>query len=103
MTLTEKTLAQVKPTTKAAIFTATAKTIIKNIIITNNGVSDAGATIWADSDGTNANDENLINGSYLLPTGITTSRDVFIVLEIGGRITAEGTGASVTISGAEIV
>lgn len=103
MTLTEKTLAQVKPTTKAAIFTATAKTIIKNIIIVNNGVSSAGVTIWADSDGTNANDENLINGSLLLPTGVTLNRNVFIVLEIGGRITAEGTGASVTISGAELV
>lgn len=103
MTLTEKTLVQVKPTTKTAIFTATAKTIIKNILITNNGVSDAGVTIWADIDGTNANDENLINGSFLLPTGATTSRNVFIVLETGGRITAEGTGASVTISGAELV
>ena len=72
-------------------------------MITNNGVSDAGVTIWADIDGTNANDENLINGSFLLPTGATTSRNVFIVLETGGRITAEGTGASVTISGAELV
>ena len=103
MTLTEKTFVQVKPTTKTAIFTATAKTIIKNVIISNNGVTDVSATLWADVDGSNANDENLIFGGFEYPAKVTSIKNVFIVLEIGGTLTAEGTGASLTVSGAELV
>lgn len=103
MTLNEKTLLQLKPTSKALAYTATKKTIIKNLMITNNGLTEVGVTVWVDVDGSNANDENLIFGGFLYPSKITTSRDVFIVLEIGGTITLEGTGASITISGAELI
>lgn len=97
--LTEKTLVQSKPTTKSIVYTAVSKTIIKNILFTNNTSGDVSVTLWADIDGTNSNDENLIFAGYNFPK-VTVSKDVFIVLEIGGTITAEGTGGSVTISGA---
>lgn len=102
MTLNEKTLAQVVPSTKAVIFTATAKTIVKSIVYTNNTLTAKGITIWADVDGSQATDENVIFAPYLFPSLITVTKDYFIVLDIGGTITAEGTGAGITISGAEL-
>lgn len=101
--LTEKTLVQSKPSTKGIIFTATARTIIKCIMFTNNSAGSVSVTIWADSDGTDGNDENLIFAGYSFPTKISTVRNVFLVLEIGGTLTAEGTGGSITISGAELL
>ena len=102
MTLTEKTLVQSKPTTKAVIYTASSKTIIKNIIITNNSASDNTVTIWVDTDGSSSNDENLIHSAATITTKATIDRNIFIVLEIGGTITAEGTGSSITVSGAQL-
>lgn len=91
--------------TTTTIYTATVKSIVKHITITNTTTSDATITVYVDTNGTNATDAEAILKGWTVPANDFLTWNGFIPIEAGATIKAIGgtnNAITITIGGATL-
>lgn len=106
MANTPKRLYVGKPTTSnGTLYTVPGNTttIVKNIILTNTAANEVTVNLYFVPNGSSSTSSNQILSSVSISSNTTTVIDMAGVLEEGDKISADSTGASIYISGLEVV